>query len=273
MADDQPLQFEQYPGPSGSDSAGPAPAAEPSPTFEPYPYQPPADQPTTAEESFRWENPPASGVVPGQTVGAVNQAAGGAEGSLSRRGMLMSLGLVGVVSVLVVGGLAAAARVGSDPTAEATQDWDDDSDADDGTTFVSVGGLSIAVPDGWSADGNDDNRAVLTKGSNQILILSFDGVAGPATTALLVALDHSDSSFHGPVGKTSDDSIGGVEWARSTATGTYHGKAARQVAALGLDPSSDAAILVRQILTAKPNSTTADEAAQIVADVLQGWPA
>lgn len=273
MADDRPLQFEQYREPSGGDSASPTPASDPSRTFEPYPYQSSADQSPTAEESFRWENPPAQGFASSPLDAAVREPGGSHEDNLSRRGLLGAVGIVGVVSVLVIGGMAAAGRVGSEQTAEAIPDWGDGSDAEDTSDVISLGDLSLAVPDGWTAEGNDDTRAVLTKGSNQILILTFDGASGPATTELLVALDHSDSPFRGPVGTVRDDSTGGVEWARSTASGTSHGKPARQLAALGLDPSSDSAILVRQILTAKPHSVTADEAAQVLSDIRDGWPA
>lgn len=288
MPDDRPLEFDQsQPGPhepwaplGSTDPARDAPLS-----FEQYPHRPAIAPEPVERHAFHWENPPqpgGAGLGPGEPTTVpppLRTAAASASPFVSPPGFPPRASRRGVMAAMISGtaaagllamvGLSAAGRDSGFAVPGTSES--EMSETETGPPTLDVAGMSLTVPSGWTTTGSDD-RVMLTKGDNQILVLQYSEAWGPAQTELLVALDRSDTPYRGPVGPVKDVSEGGVDRARSESAGTYRGKTARQIVELTLDPSSDLGLLVRQILTTKPGSTTADQAGQLISEIHEGWP-
>jgi hypothetical protein len=250
-------------------------SGEPPTQYENYPY---STEPTNPPSPNPWREPPA----PVPLVVRPYQPTGGAAstpGRPSRRGLL-----AGVVGVAALGGILIAAGGGAlsfttgseeDPESWATEDpFDDSADEPLDDTVFGFGDLTFDVPDGWQVDGYTPARVLLSRGRNQLLAVIYDDATGSASEELATALSRSNTEFSGPTGKVKKTYSNTIERATATATGTYEGKAARQIVDLLLESGTDEprALFVRQILTAAEGSKIAGQSARLFADLRDGWP-
>ncbi len=235
MTEQQPTRFENYPPEPGSTPFG---IADPTP------------------KEMLASSPPRPPAEPQRTH--------------SRRGLIGAL-MALAVSVPIAGAFGANAFSPYPGDADAASDAEPEPEPASEATEFTVEGYTGSVPSGWELAANDDSRAVLAKGANQVSVLT----SSPASESpnpvddIAKAVQKAETGFSGALGDPVNESNGSRALATISGKGTYKGKPAREFAELWLDDDG-AYLLIVTVLTAAEGSPIARQATDIAWSLTSG---